>query len=234
MAMVGIFEDFWVVIGLICVWALLFAASTPIRQAYLNGMIPSRQRATILSFDSLMSSTGGVWTQPLLGRAADVWGYAPTYLMGSAISALAIPFIALSRRQHSPADLMTEKGDGTARGNTAAPLAVWTKVHILFTTTRGAGHVGPLVPFARACVRPAMTSSWPARGERDGSSGGQDCTSCPSASRPSTSARRPGRRCSLASGAGRAARHPRAVHRPRRAGRAPRDARGGRGRGSRT
>ena len=109
MAMVGIFEDFWVVIGLICVWALLFAASTPIRQAYLNGMIPSRQRATILSFDSLMSSTGGVWTQPLLGRAADVWGYAPTYLMGSAISALAIPFIALSRRQHSPADLMTEK-----------------------------------------------------------------------------------------------------------------------------
>ena len=65
-------------IGLIVVWGLLFAATMPIRQAYLNGLIPSRQRATILSFDSLMTSTGGVWAQPALGRAADVWGYAPT------------------------------------------------------------------------------------------------------------------------------------------------------------
>ena len=64
------------------VWGLLFAATMPIRQAYLNGMIPSRQRATILSFDSLMGSSGGVWAQPALGRAADVWGYAPSYLVG--------------------------------------------------------------------------------------------------------------------------------------------------------
>ena len=69
-------------IGLIVVWGLLFAATMPIRQTYLNGLIPSRQRATILSFDSMMCSTGGVWTQPVLGRAADVWGYAPSYLLG--------------------------------------------------------------------------------------------------------------------------------------------------------
>ena len=70
------------------VWALLFAATMPIRQAYMNGLIPSRERATILSFDSLMTSSGGVWAQPALGRAADVWGYAPTYLISAAISAL--------------------------------------------------------------------------------------------------------------------------------------------------
>ena len=91
-------------IGLIVVWGLLFAATMPIRQTYLNGLIPSRQRATILSFDSMMSSSGGVWTQPLLGRAADVWGYAPSYLIGAGISALAVPFLALSRRQNAPAD----------------------------------------------------------------------------------------------------------------------------------
>src|ERR671922_2505447 len=51
----------WVVIGLVIVWSLLFAASMPIRQTYMNGMIPSRQRATILCFDSLMGSSGGVW-----------------------------------------------------------------------------------------------------------------------------------------------------------------------------
>jgi MFS family permease len=104
LGLIGIFESFWVVIGLIVVWGLLFAASMPIRQTYLNGLIPSRQRATILSFDSLMDSVGGVWAQPVLGRAADVWGYAPSYLMGAGISALAIPCLAMSRRQDTPAD----------------------------------------------------------------------------------------------------------------------------------
>jgi MFS family permease len=103
---IGMVESFWAVIGLIVAWGLLFAATTPIRQTYLNGLIPSRQRATILSFDSMMTSTGGVWTQPLLGRAADVWGYAPSYLIGAGISALALPFLALSRRQNAAADTL--------------------------------------------------------------------------------------------------------------------------------
>jgi MFS family permease len=101
---IGTFEHFWAVIAFAVVWALLFAATMPIRQAYMNGLIPSRQRATILSFDSLMSSSGGVWAQPVLGRAADVWGYAPSYLVSAGISALALPFLALSRRQNAGAD----------------------------------------------------------------------------------------------------------------------------------
>jgi MFS family permease len=106
LGLIGIVEIFWVVVGLIVMWGLLFAAELPIRQTYLNGMIPSRQRATIISFDSLMASTGGVWAQPVLGRAADVWGYAPSYLLGAGISALAVPFLALSRRQRAPADTL--------------------------------------------------------------------------------------------------------------------------------
>jgi MFS family permease len=104
LGLIGLVESFWAVIGLIVIWGLLFAATLPIRQTYLNGLIPSRQRATILSFDSMMSSTGGVWTQPLLGRAADAWGYAPSYLIGAGISILALPCLALSRRQNAPAD----------------------------------------------------------------------------------------------------------------------------------
>jgi MFS family permease len=106
LALIGMVKSFWGVIGLIVAWGLLFAATLPIRQAYLNGLIPSRQRATILSFDSMMSSTGGVWTQPLLGRAADVWGYAPSYLIGAGISTLALPFLVLSRRQNADADTL--------------------------------------------------------------------------------------------------------------------------------
>jgi MFS family permease len=104
LALIGIFESFWGVIGLIVVWSLLFAASMPIRQTYLNGLIPSQQRASILSFDSLMDSSGGVVIQPVLGRAADVWGYAPSYVMGAGIAALAVPFLALSRRENAAAD----------------------------------------------------------------------------------------------------------------------------------
>jgi len=104
LGLIGFIESFWAVIGLIVAWGLLFAATMPIRQTYMNGMIPSRQRATILSFDSMMASSGGVWAQPVLGRAADVWGYAPSYLMGAGISALALPCLALSRRQNAPAD----------------------------------------------------------------------------------------------------------------------------------
>jgi MFS family permease len=106
LGLIGVVKSFWGVIGLIVVWGLLFAASMPIRQTYLNGLIPSRQRATILSFDSLMDSAGGVWAQPVLGRAADVWGYAPSYLLGAGISALALPCLALSRRQNAPADTL--------------------------------------------------------------------------------------------------------------------------------
>jgi len=106
LVLIGLVESFWGVIGLIVVWGLLFAATMPIRQTYLNGLIPSRQRATIISFDALMASSGGVWAQPVLGRAADVWGYAPSYLIGAGIEAVGLPFLALSRRQNAPADTL--------------------------------------------------------------------------------------------------------------------------------
>jgi MFS family permease len=104
LTLIGLVDSFAGVLALVVVWGLLFAATMPIRQAYINGLIPSRQRATILSFDSMMSSTGGVWTQPVLGRSADVWGYGPSYLIGAGISTLALPFLLLSRRQNAPAD----------------------------------------------------------------------------------------------------------------------------------
>jgi MFS family permease len=102
--LMGLVANFWVVIALIVVWGLLNSATMPIRQAFLNGLIPSRQRATILSFDSLMSSTGGVVAQPVLGRVADVWSYPTSYVVSGVISAFALPFLALARAQRTPTD----------------------------------------------------------------------------------------------------------------------------------
>ncbi|MFH5822690.1 MFS transporter [Georgenia sp. AZ-5] len=110
LALIGTVAEFWVVMVVIVVWGLLYAAAEPVRQAYLNGMIPSQQRATILSFDSLNTSAGGVWAQPLLGRTADVWGYAPSFVVSAGITVLGLPFLLLSRRERSPADLrVTER-----------------------------------------------------------------------------------------------------------------------------
>jgi MFS family permease len=108
LALIGLAENFWVVVVLIMLWALAAYVGTPIRQAYLNGMIPSHERATILSFDSLINSTGGIVAQPLLGKSADVWGYQVSYLLSAAGSALALPFIARARRLNAPADFDTE------------------------------------------------------------------------------------------------------------------------------
>lgn len=104
LAAIGLVPNFWAAIGLLVLWGLLFSTVMPVRQAYLNGLIPSEQRATVLSFDSLMGSSGGVAIQPVLGRAADAWGYPASYLCSAAIHALAVPFLVLARRRGAESD----------------------------------------------------------------------------------------------------------------------------------
>jgi MFS family permease len=104
LALMGLTSSFWVAIALLVVWGLTFSASMPIRQAYINGIIPSQQRATVLSFDNLMGSAGGVAAQPALGRAADVWGYPSAYVLSGVIQLTALPFLALARREDAPSD----------------------------------------------------------------------------------------------------------------------------------
>jgi MFS family permease len=103
----GFTRLFWVALLLLTLWALVTAAATPVRQAYLNDMISSKQRATVLSFDSLMGSSGGIVVQPLMGRAADVYGYPLSLAMSGLIELFAVPFLLASRRRRSPADTAT-------------------------------------------------------------------------------------------------------------------------------
>ena len=109
----GVNRNFWIALVLLTVWGLVDAAAGPVQQAYLNDMIPSQQRATVLSFDSLLGSTGGAVIQPVLGRSADLWGYPGSLLVSGGIQALAVPFLWLSRRQGSPADVATDESPET-------------------------------------------------------------------------------------------------------------------------
>jgi MFS family permease len=104
LAVLGLTSSFWLAIAVLVFWGMAFAASTPVRQAYINGLIPSAQRATVLSFDNLMSSAGGVLAQPALGRVADVAGYARSYLVCAALQLFALPFLFLARREKAASD----------------------------------------------------------------------------------------------------------------------------------
>lgn len=106
---VAFVNSFWLALLLIFLWGLIFAAIQPIRQAYLNGIIPSQQRATVLSFDSLMGSSGGIVVQPVLGKSADVFGYPASYGLASLFQFAALPFIYLARRDKPKSDFIEEK-----------------------------------------------------------------------------------------------------------------------------
>ena len=118
----GLIRNFWVAIALVAVWGIASAIDDPVHRAYLNDMIPSKQRATVLSFDSLMGSGGGVVFQPVLGRVADMGGYGASMIWSGVISAVAIPFVLLSRAQHTPADTVRTVSPGSeAEGDATAP-----------------------------------------------------------------------------------------------------------------
>jgi MFS family permease len=95
---------FWVAIPALGAVTLFWAVSGPVQQAYMNEIIPSEQRATVLSFSSLMGSAGGVVAQPGLARVADVYSLGVGYIVAGAAYALRLPFILAIRRMDLPAD----------------------------------------------------------------------------------------------------------------------------------
>lgn len=111
MVLLGIESTLVMISVLIALWGLASSVGRPIRQAYMNGMIPASHRATVLSFDSLMGSLGGVVFQPLLGEIADRRGYPLSFVAAGLVAMVAIPFMIACRRLCEPADMArpTEK-----------------------------------------------------------------------------------------------------------------------------
>ncbi|MDQ3492290.1 MAG: MFS transporter, partial [Chloroflexota bacterium] len=110
LVLIGLTNSFWVAVVLMTAWGIIAAIEEPFRRAFINGLIPSQQRATVLSFDSLIGSAGGVVAQPALGRTADVFGYPASYVVSAAIQALAVPFAFLARRENAVSDPIGGKG----------------------------------------------------------------------------------------------------------------------------
>jgi MFS family permease len=120
LVLLAITGSFYVALLLLAGWSFVFTIESPLRQAYINGLIPSDQRATVLSFDSLMGSAGGVIAQPALGRVSDLNGYGAAYLISAGIQTLALPFVWLARRERAISDPIERDSEQESLGTSAA------------------------------------------------------------------------------------------------------------------
>jgi MFS family permease len=65
-------------------WSVMFGMLGPIRSGFINEHIPSAQRATVLSLDSLFADAGGTVGQPALGWIATVVSLPVAWILSSA------------------------------------------------------------------------------------------------------------------------------------------------------
>ena len=59
----GLAGSFWVALPALLFVTASIGVTSPVRQAYLHQVVPSEQRATVVSFDSLVANAGGVGGQ---------------------------------------------------------------------------------------------------------------------------------------------------------------------------
>jgi MFS family permease len=101
---VGLADSFWLAVPLFLLGMLAFNIFAPVKQSYLHQLIPSGQRATVISFDSMMGSGGGVIGQTGLGYLAQQQGIGAGFVVGGAATLLALPYLWMLRGQAVPAD----------------------------------------------------------------------------------------------------------------------------------
>jgi MFS family permease len=109
---VGLASTFIVALVLLFLAGVAMGVQMPVRQAYFHEVVPSDRRATVVSFDSMVSGVGGVAGQVGLGALADRDGYSAGYIVGGAATLLSIPLVALVRRYNDAADFFAGTRSG--------------------------------------------------------------------------------------------------------------------------
>jgi MFS family permease len=101
---VGLATSFWVAVVLLLVSTAASGVGEPVKHAYLHQVIPSEERATVVSFDSLMSSAGGIGGQMGLGYLARAQSIATGYVTGGVALLATLPVLVVLRAMKEPAD----------------------------------------------------------------------------------------------------------------------------------
>ncbi len=103
---IGLTSSFAVAVGCLLLVSAAMGVIAPVRQAYLHFVTASEHRATVVSFDAMIASVGGVGGQVGLGAISDRRSFGAGYVVGGALTALALPLLLALRRLGGPADLL--------------------------------------------------------------------------------------------------------------------------------
>ena len=94
--------------------------TSPVRQSYINQLVPTERRATVISFDSMVSGTGGFAGQIGLGALGEARSVGSAFVVGGLATSLALPFLSAARRLASPADRIVGRRAGVEYSCAAA------------------------------------------------------------------------------------------------------------------
>jgi MFS family permease len=100
----GLLTNFFVVVSLYLLYGVAIGLALPVKQAYLNAHIPSAQRATIISLDSMFASSGGVLGQTAWGWVARTRSIGTAWAWSGLTLLLGIPLYWLARRRDQHLD----------------------------------------------------------------------------------------------------------------------------------
>lgn len=115
---VGVTSNFYLAAGLLLIGTTMLGVMGPVRQSFIHHLIPSEQRATVVSVDSMVSSGGGMITQTGLGQVALRQSISAGYVIGGLATTLTLPLLMRLRSLGSPADVIV--GDAGHTGAHAA------------------------------------------------------------------------------------------------------------------
>jgi MFS family permease len=96
--------SFVAVVALYLVYGAAMGAQAPVKQGYLNAHIPSAQRATIISLDSLFADMGGVVGQSGWGYLAKVRSIGEAWMYAGVSLVLAVPLYGMARKNDRELD----------------------------------------------------------------------------------------------------------------------------------
>jgi len=107
MVATGVVRYFWVTVPVFLLGAVAGGVLQPVRQTYLHQSIPTSERATLVSFDSLMGSLGSVGGQTGLGFLSQERSIPAGFVVGGLATILAFPIFGRLRGLKEPADRIT-------------------------------------------------------------------------------------------------------------------------------
>jgi MFS family permease len=109
---VGLVDSFGPAVALFLVAMGAIGVLVPVQQAYLHAVVPSAERATVVSFASLLGSAGGIGGSLGLGYLARQRSVATGYVTGGLMMLLALPPLLVLRALRQPADVIVGRRAG--------------------------------------------------------------------------------------------------------------------------